>query len=454
MKSKFDSPLPPHDDAAEQGVIGSIILAPQDCLSECIEKKVTANMFYRCQHSMLYAALLAMFNAQTPIDLLTIKSHLGKQGVSDCGGPKYISTLPDKTPSAVNLEYYVEKLKEKFILRSAIQNCQKIIDKAMEYKGDVGKFMDESEKKILSIRNQVEASKGITDQVECIVSLQEKYAKALEVKEFAGLKTGFKEHDAIIGGLLGPKFVILTASQSTGKTSYMQNIFCNLAREGVCSGLISLDDTAEDVVHRNLCALSGVNGHRLMMGAPNLGDFDKITSACDEAMRLKDLILIDDASGITLQQCQAKMRRMAQLGAKIIGIDFMQLLVTHETGSERMATISQGIKNTGKELGIPVIGISTLTREEMKSEKAPRIDGLFGTGQWQFDANQIWLMWVKSDDRKKELRMAHLEVGKNKTGGNGSLWLDFFAPAFKFYDHCPITQEDVARETKKQTKDD
>jgi replicative DNA helicase len=452
--------LPPHAIEAEQGVLGCILLSPTDCLSEVISKnKAGHEIFYDLRHQTLYSILGKMFEHNMPIDTVTLNHVLRrKKQLQEVGGLGYIATLPDKVPSAANLEYYLDIVLEKYLLRKMVQTCAGIIHRVDTLQGEVKPFLASCEKEVLSIQQSIETSKGIANLMEIHGEVIADYEAAMTAGEHIGLKTGLRDLDMSIGGIIGQELILLAGAQSSGKTSLMMDIFCNLAKSGNMCGVISLETTAKKLVHRILCSLGGVNGQHLMMGCPNLGDHERIKASAVQLASFKDLLLIDDSTGVTIGQVQAKIRKMVQMGAKIIGIDYIQKIKANgDSSTERMVMVSEGIQSIGKELNVPIIAISMLTKEGTKGDRKPRLDDLFNSAQFQFDATQGWLLSIKKEGKKDDLVEVNLEIGKQKEGACNDITLDFYKPAFHFENHCPIEKEDAPKEkpkAKRVTPDD
>ncbi len=377
--SKVDR-LPPHSLEAEQGVLGCVLLAPTECLGECIEKfKSGAEVFYDLRHRTIYEALVEMFDHKEPIDAITLQQRLkDRQQLEPVGGLAYLSALPDTVPTAANLGYYLEIVREKFILRKMIQACTDVVGRVYDHEGEVDALLDEVERDILRISEaRVEATTNtIKDLVRKAITTIEDYHQRQGV--LTGIGTGFADLDKMTSGLHEGEMIVIAARPSMGKTSLAMNIADWVAvDQRLPVGVFSLEMTAEALVLRMLCSRSRVNLRNITSGFLANQDFPKLTGAAGKLANAP--LFIDDSAGLSILQLRAKARRMAQqYGIKLFVVDYLQLLHSTarraENRQQEIADISNGIKALAKELKVPVIVLSQLNRGDDDDGGGPEQD--------------------------------------------------------------------------------
>ncbi|MGA2871298.1 MAG: DnaB-like helicase N-terminal domain-containing protein, partial [Verrucomicrobiota bacterium] len=255
--------LPPNSPEAEQGVLGCILLSPNDCLGDCVEKLKDdgKEAFYDLRHQTIYETLTLMFNSRAPIDLITVQQNLkDRQLLEQVGGIAYLAQLQDAVPSAANLAYYLEIVREKFLLRRMIQTCSGVVGKIYDYEGEVDALLDEVEKEVLRVNeSRVQTNvQGVKDLVNHAIGQIEHFFN--RKGELSGLATGFHDLDRMTDGLHGGEMIVIAARPSMGKTSLAMNIAEHVALEAkVPVGVFSLEMSAESLVLRMMCSLARVN---------------------------------------------------------------------------------------------------------------------------------------------------------------------------------------------------
>ena len=394
--------LPPHAPEAEQGVLGCTLLDPNQCIGECIEKlKDDGKMaFYDLRHQTIYETLTEMFNARKPIDLITVQQNLkDRQLLDQVGGIAYLSQLQDAVPSAANLSYYLDIVREKYLLRKLIQTCTGVVSRVFEYEGEVEALLDEVEKEILRV-NESRAQGNmipINNLVhEAIATIENYFGRN---GQLGGLATGFTDLDKMTDGLHGGEMIIVAARPSMGKTSLAMNIAEHVAMElKLPVGVFSLEMSAASLILRMMCSLARVNLRQIREGFMSESDFPKLTNAAGRLSAAK--LFIDDTAGLSILQLRARARRMAQQhGIKLFVIDYLQLLNStarraQENRQQEIADISSGIKALAKELNVPVIVLSQLNRElEKDKSRKPRLSDLRESGSIEQDADLVGLLY-------------------------------------------------------------
>ncbi len=456
--SKVDR-LPPHSLEAEQGVLGCVLLAPTECLGECIEKfKSGAEVFYDLRHRTIYEALVEMFDHKEPIDAITLQQRLkDRQQLEPVGGLAYLSALPDTVPTAANLGYYLEIVREKFILRKMIQACTDVVGRVYDHEGEVDALLDEVERDILRISEaRVEATTNtIKDLVRKAITTIEDYHQRQGV--LTGVGTGFADLDKMTSGLHEGEMIVIAARPSMGKTSLAMNIADWVAvDQRLPVGVFSLEMTAEALVLRMLCSRSRVNLRNITSGFLANQDFPKLTGAAGKLANAP--LFIDDSAGLSILQLRAKARRMAQqYGIKLFVVDYLQLLHSTarraENRQQEIADISNGIKALAKELKVPVIVLSQLNRDvERDKNRQPRLSDLRESGAIEQDADLVALLYKpkkegggENDDdgqQHADVEPVNLLIAKQRNGPTGDVELIFLRTYTRFESAAKISGDD------------
>jgi len=451
--------LPPHSPEAEQGVLGCALLSPNECLGECIEKfKSGVDVFYDLRHQTIFTTISEMYDQREPIDVITLQQKLkDKQLLEQVGGIAYLSSLPDVVPSAANLSYYLDIVKEKYLLRKMIQTCTDVVGRVYEFEGEVDALMDEVERDILRISEArvQEHSSNIKELVKRAINQIEDFHQRQGM--LTGVATGFTDLDKMTSGLHPGEMIVIAARPSMGKTSLAMNIAEHVALEQKLPvGVFSLEMTSESLVLRMLCSRSRVNMRNVRDGFLAERDFPKLTSAAGKLANAP--LFIDDSSGLSILQLRAKARRMAQqYGIKLFVIDYLQLLHSTarraENRQQEIADISSGVKSLAKELGVPVIVLSQLNRElEKDKNRKPRMSDLRESGSIEQDADLVGLLYKPSagDDEdsggtgeEQEAVPVNLLIAKQRNGPTGDVHLTFLKSYTRFENAAKVSDDDV-----------
>ena len=448
--------LPPHSPEAEQGVLGCIMLSPNDCLGESIEKlKAGAEVFYDLRHQTIFSALLEMYDSREAIDVITLQQRLkNKQLLDEVGGLAYLASLPDMVPSAANLAYYLDIVQEKFLLRKMIRTCTEVVTRVYDYEGEVDALMDEVERDILRISESRVQSHTAT--------IKELVKKAINTIEdfhqrqgmLTGLGTGFTDLDKMTTGLHGGEMIVIAARPSVGKTSLAMNIAEHVAiDQRLPVGVFSLEMTSESLVLRMLCSRSRVNLRNVRDGFLAERDFPKLTGAAGKLANAP--LFIDDSSSLSILQLRAKARRMyQQYGVKLFIVDYLQLLHSTarraENRQQEIADISSGIKALAKELSVPVVVLSQLNRElEREKNRKPRLSDLRESGAIEQDADVVGLLYKPSSDdddsgdAQEDAVPVNLLIAKQRNGPTGDVNLTFLKSYTRFESAAKVSDDDL-----------
>lgn len=449
--------LPPHSPEAEQGVLGCILLSPNECMGECITTfKDGADAFYDLRHQTVFSALMEMYDAREAIDIITLQQRLkDKQLLEQVGGIAYLSSLPDTVPSSANLAYYSEIVQEKHLLRKMIQVCTGVVSRVYDHEGEVDALLDEVERDVLRIsesraQGQVATIKDLVNEaITTIESFHQRQGM------LTGVGTGFTDLDKMTSGLHGGEMVVIAARPSMGKTSLAMNIAEHVAIDlRLPVGVFSLEMTSASLVLRMLCSRSRVNLRSIREGFLAERDFPKLTSAAGKLASAP--LFIDDSGGLSIIQLRAKARRMhQQYGIKLFVIDYLQLLHSTarraENRQQEIADISNGIKSLAKELDVPIIVLSQLNRElEKDKNRKPRMSDLRESGSIEQDADVIGLLYKPSAEdeesavqQEQEAQPVNLLIAKQRNGPTGDVHLTFLKSFTRFESAAKVSNEDL-----------
>jgi replicative DNA helicase len=451
--------IPPHSDEMERGVLGCILLSPNDCIGQCIEKlKTGPEVFYDLRHQTIYEALIAMYDKRDPIDIIMLQQRLKDRGLLDqIGGIAYLNALQDSVPSAANLTYYLDIVEEKSLLRKMIHTCTDVVGRVYEYDGEVDELLDEVERDILQMSES--RSGGTIEPVKSLVNkaigMVENYFN--RQGQLGGLATGFADLDRMTDGMHGGEMIIIAARPSMGKTSLAMNIAESVVlNQKLPVGVFSLEMTAESLVLRMLCSNARVNLRNIREGFMSESDFPKLTSSAGKMSSAP--LFIDDTPGLSILQLRTRARRMwQQHGVKLFVVDYLQLLHStsrraQENRQQEIAEISSGIKALAKELEVPIIVLAQLNRElEKDKSRKPRLSDLRESGSIEQDADLVGLLYKPASDDddaptaedQPDGIPVNLLIAKQRNGPTGDVNLTFLKPYTRFESAAKVSEEDI-----------
>jgi replicative DNA helicase len=402
--------------------------------------------------------LATMFNERTPVDVITLQQRLkDKQLLEQIGGIAYLASLQDSVPSAANLSYYLEIVREKHLLRRMIQTCTQAVADIYEFEGEVEALLDEVEKNILRVNeSRVQSDFVPTKELvnRAIGTIENFFSRKGQLN---GIGTGFPDLDRMTDGLHGSEMIVIAARPSMGKTSLAMNIVEHVVLEQKLPvAVFSLEMSAESLMLRMMCSIARVNLRSIREGFMSESDFPKLTSA---AGRLANApLFIDDSAGLSILQLRARARRLHQQhGIKLFVVDYLQLL--HSTArraqdnrQQEIADISNGIKSLAKELKAPVLVLSQLNRElERDKSRKPRLSDLRESGAIEQDADLVGLLYKPNSGDDEDNATAeeadgiavNLLIAKQRNGPTGDVSLTFLKPYTRFESAAKFSDEDV-----------
>jgi replicative DNA helicase len=424
--------LPPQNVEAEQSVLGGILIE-NESINKVMEV-LTADDFYRDAHRRIFNALISLSERDEPADLITLTNELRKiDQLDSIGGASYLASLIDSVPTAANIEYYAKIVKEKAILRKLIQTSTEIITQSYQDRGDVEGFLDEAERAIFEISEK--RVKPSFYPIRDIVKESFKTIERLfEKKELVtGVPSGFKGLDRYTAGFHASDLIIVAGRPSMGKTALCLNLAQYAAIEKrIPVAIFSPEMSKEQLVIRMLCSEAQVEGTRLRTGFLTESDWPKLTLA---AGNLSDApIFIDDTAAISVLELRAKSRRLkGEHGLGMLIIDYLQLMkgrTKAESRQQEISEISRSLKALAKELNIPVIAVSQLSRKtEERTGNRPQLSDLRESGAIEQDADLILFLYRdevynRSEDNPNKGK-AEVIIGKQRNGPIGKIELAF-----------------------------
>ena len=425
--------LPPQNLEAEQSVLGGILI--ENYAINKVMEVLGADDFYRESHRKIYKALIDLSERDEPADSITLTNELRKNGHLDTvGGASYIASLIDSVPTAANIEYYVKIVKEKAILRKLIQTSTEIITQSYEDRGDVESFLDEAERAIFDIsENRVRPSfYPIKDVIKDSFKILERLYEKKEL--VTGIPSGFKELDRMTAGFQPSDLIIVAGRPSMGKTAFCLNVAQYAAiQKKIPIAIFSLEMSKEQLGIRMLCSEAHVEGTKLRSGFLTESDWPRLTIA---AGNLSDaLIYIDDTAALTILELRAKARRLKteKGGLGMVIVDYLQLMKGRsrvESRQQEISEISRSLKALAKELHIPVIAVSQLSRKtEERTGNRPQLSDLRESGAIEQDADLILFIYrdevYNRSPENPNRGKAELIIGKQRNGPIGQIELAF-----------------------------
>jgi replicative DNA helicase len=439
MPTKTLSDTLPHSDEAERSVLGAILLDNRSF--NRAREFLGQHSFYSLRHRKIFGILEEMIEAGTAIDVVTLKSELENKGdLSDCGGPAYLASLLEGVPRSANVEHYARIVKEKSILRDLIQASQNILASAMQAEGSTEELLDSAEKAIFQVAESRLGSGFIPISLSADQSM--KWIEELTQRQelITGIATGFPQLDEITSGLQPAELTILAARPSMGKTSLALNICSHAAmRRSKTVGIFSLETSHQQLFVRLLCSEGQIDGHRLRTGRISKDQWQDIIKVYDSLSQAP--VYIDDTPGIGINEMRAKARRLKhERGLDLLIIDYLQLMRGrghYDSRQQEISDISRSLKELAKELSVPVVALSQLSRapEQRGGDHRPQLSDLRESGAIEQDADMVLFLFreelYKKDDPTVEGK-AELIIGKQRNGPIGTVHLNFIRQFTRF----------------------
>ena len=424
--------VPPQDLDAEKSIIGAVLLDSDSLVS--IVQTIKPDHFYKEAHTHIMRAIIELYEKRDPIDLITLTAQLKKDGKFDkVGGAAYLSELASGVPTAANITQYAQIIRDHYVKRQLITTSAKMTVAAHEEKGDVRELLDEAEQAVFALSQEQLRQNFIPLRdalAESFDRLDELHRKSGGLR---GVPTGFWELDGKLAGMQDSNLLILASRPGQGKTSLALNIAAHVAvNEGLPVGIFSLEMSKEELVDRLLVSQSEVDAWRLKTGKLDDTDFDGLQEAMGV---LADApLFIDDTPAANLMEIRTKARRLqVENGLAFIVVDYLQLIHGRnlENRVQEVSEISQSLKNLARELKIPVMACSQLSRAvEQRGTKRPQLADLRESGAIEQDADVVMFIWRPDPENIEQVK---LDIQKHRNGPTGEIDLTFKANRVKFY---------------------
>lgn len=438
MSELFSERIPPQSIEAEQAVLGAVFLDPT-ALTLASEILIPED-FYRAAHQKIFHAMLRVADKGEPVDLVTVTAELAaSEQLEEIGGVSYLSELADAVPTAANVEYYARIVEEKSVLRRLIRTATSIAQDGYTREDEIDLLLDEAERKIMEVsqRKHSGAFKNIKDVlVQTYDNIEMLHNRNGEI---TGIPTGFTELDRMTSGFQRSDFIIVAARPSVGKTAFALNIAQNVAtktNENVA--IFSLEMSAQQLVMRMLCAEGNINAQNLRTGKLTPEDWGKLTMAMGSLSNAG--IYIDDTPSVRVSDIRAKCRRLKQeSGLGMIVIDYLQLIQgsgrSKENRQQEVSEISRSLKALARELEVPVIALSQLSRSvEQRQDKRPMMSDIRESGSIEQDADIVAFLYrddyYNKDSENKNI--IEIIIAKQRNGPVGTVQLAFIKEYNKF----------------------
>lgn len=424
--------VPPHDLEAEQAILGSM-LTDKDAVISAIEV-LKEDDFYREDNKLIYLAILNLYNRAEPIDIITVKAELEAMGkFEQVGGLEYLAELPEKVPTTANSSKYIKIVEEKSTLRNLIKTANEIIELGYDPTEDVEDIMEGAEKKIFNImqnKNQKGYSAMKDILVDSFTQLEELYNRKQHI---TGVPTGFADLDYKTAGFHSSDLILIAARPAMGKSAFALNIATNAAvRAKVSVAIFSLEMSKEQMVNRILCSEAMVDSNKVRTGKLEDDDWTKLAEVIGPLSEAE--IYIDDTPGISVMEIRAKCRKLKlEKNIGMVVIDYLQLVQgsNKKNGSreQEISEISRSLKILAKEIGVPVVALSQLSRAvEQRPDHRPMLSDLRESGAIEQDADIVMFLYrddyYNQDTDKKGI--AEVILAKHRGGSTGTvelLWL-------------------------------
>jgi len=438
--------VPPQNLEAEASVLGAVLLE-NEALIKALEVLRPIH-FYREAHQRIFAACLALFERNEPVDLITLANELERRKeLAEVGGPSYLASLVDRVPTAANVLYHAKIVRDKALLRDLINVATEVVASGYDGEEDVDTLLDRAERRVFEIA-QDKVSRAFVPLSSILKGTFETIERLYQRKSHVtGVPTGFEEFDQLTSGFQPGELIIVAGRPSMGKTSFCLNIAQHAGiEERMTVAIFSLEMSREQLVQRMLCSEARVDSHKLRTGYLADRDWPKLTNA---AGRLSEaLIFVDDTPGISVLEMRAKSRRLKlEHGLNLVIVDYLQLVQGRgraENRQQEISEISRALKAMAKELHVPVVALSQLSRAvEAREDRRPRLSDLRESGAIEQDADLVAFIYrpgfykrvedvEESHGDREEDRTAEIIIGKQRNGPTGTIKLAFLREYTRF----------------------
>lgn len=428
-----DVKMPPHSLEAERSVLGACLMDRDAAIT--VVEFLHPEHFYEGRHQKIYEAIVSLYQEREPVDAIAVGERLKKnKNLKDVGGAEYLAELVAGVPTAAHAEHYGRLVRDDYTKRQLITAAAKISDMAFDEGGEIRQILDVAEQRVFSLAQQ--HLKQVFVPVRDILTASFDRLDELHKSpgSLRGVATGFTDLDETLAGMQDSNLLILAARPGVGKTALALNIAQNAAyKYRLPVGFFSLEMSREELMDRLLVSQAEIDAWKMKTGRLDEGEFTKLSDAMGELYETP--LFIDDTPGISILEMRTKARRLqAEHGLKLVIVDYLQLVAPARRLDNRVAEvseISQGLKNLARELKIPVLAVSQLSRQvESRGVKKPQLADLRESGAIEQDADVVMFMWLENEE---DLESMNLDVAKHRNGPLRSLKLRFRRDRLKFY---------------------
>jgi replicative DNA helicase len=441
-EATLERPLPQNLDA-ERSILGAILL-DNHALNAAIES-VKPEDFFLEQHRRVYTQMIALGEGQQAIDLVTLTEELHRRGeLEAAGGAPYLAALADGMPRVTNVEHYARIVKEKAMLRNLIHTTHNIQQRALEGEDGADAILDNAESSIFALaEDRIKA--GLISAKDIVRDNFERLEKIFrEGKSITGISTGYAELDKLLSGLQPSELIILAARPSQGKTALALNLAENIAmRAGLPVAIFSLEMSKESLLQRLVASVAQIDAHKFRTGHLSKQDWSRMTEALGSIAAAP--LWIDDAGSNSVLEIGAKARRLKRdKGMSLLIVDYLQLITARgrfNSRQEEVASISRGLKGLAKELQIPVLVLSQLTRAPEREERGPQLSDLRESGAIEQDADVVMFIYrphfFKIGAAPEERDQAEIQIAKQRNGPTDKVKFVFRSRLTRFEEAAP-----------------
>ena len=430
--------LPPHNMEAEQAVLGSLLI-DRDAIIR-VASFLHGHDFYQPSNGDVYGAIMDLYNRREPTDVVTLTDELSRRSKLDhIGGIPYLTSLLSVVPTAVHIEYYARIVERTSTLRRLIDAGSKVVSVGYRSDVDTDEALDEAERAIFEV-----SQSRSTGDFQTIATVIDRFFDTItELQEkrgtIVGVPTGYVDLDRLTGGLQRSDLIILAARPSVGKTALALGMAYGAAIQHKRTvGLFSLEMSADQLVQRLLATETGIDSHRLRLGQIDDAEWDRISRAFGKLSEAN--VFIDDSAALSVMDVRTKARRLqAEHGVDLIVIDYLQLMSSKRTDNrvQEISEISRGLKQLARELNVPVVALSQLSRAvETRSDHRPMLSDLRESGSIEQDADVVMLIYREEiyDPNTEKKGIAEVHIAKHRNGPVGTVPLRFFDKTARFAD--------------------
>jgi len=424
--------IPPHSEEAEVSVLGALLLDRDAIVA--VAEFLYPDHFYDERHKIIFECMLELYEERVPIDVLTVSERLKKKkSLKEVGGVSFLAELSNRVPTAAHVEHYGKIVKDQATKRSLMTAASRLVDLSLDEGLGADELLDRAESEVFSLTQRhlaksfASVKSALADSFDRLDELHK------QDSGLRGMPTGFADLDNLLAGMQRSNLLILAARPGIGKSTFALNVSHNLAvNYGKPVGYFSLEMSQEELVDRLLVAQADIDAWKLKTGKLSEDDFAALSNAM--GVLAEAPLYIDDTPGASILEMRTKARRLqVEVGAELIVVDYMQLGRSRnlENRVQEVAEISQGLKNLARELKIPVLAISQLSRAvEQRGTKRPVLADLRESGSIEQDADVVMFLWREDDENQAQF---NLDIAKHRNGPLGQLQLHFRGDRIRFF---------------------